>query len=460
MVLQLIRLRFPANVNPTRWSYWREPSPCAVKDMTITTLFDGLHASWPDFDLEVDGLTNTFELVLDPTAVLMERIPRPVLSAHLVSFRVEDLTSRSDADLQSLTENYKLHKVLFASSKLQEIRLESTNRKEEDFRDMGFPCCQLSNLLPSLKRLSMTNYNWCESWKKISGGHAIHWDLSKLTHLDLMKSETRDFFQTIPPSSFANLRCLKIEVPPKHRLEVYHPTKIDDSVDRHGQLCTFINHFNHIRALEELSINCNLYEFFSSTVTRHGATLRTLKLYHDGYRDPQAIITREYLEDIRKYCPHLTKLSLKLEHLQLKVRLSACILDVITAANTSQRSSLLEILATSRNLRNITLRVPPLVGRNHTIKTFRVDSDLMAARTEFFHLLCNKEGAMIETMVFVIEAYSVTFPRVRGLDCSLYTRDLRVIHLTNDENGFIFWEEELPVREHDIEMRLWELDAI
>ena len=274
--------------------------------MFIPSFFNTLHQARPKFALLVEGLSvRGFPRRGGlPTRLLLNRIPRAVLSAHVVSFEAKYLWELVNSSPEPTTST--LYTALVACFRLRELRLEGGL--------LGFhmPVNNPCEKLPPLKRLVLCRYNWTYSDQEL--GQA-HWDLSRLTQLELHASGARHIFTHVPPDNFARLRSLKIDpgqMPPLYtRPSVMGKHKEDAAKLRIA--------LDHIDALEELSMTCWLSELPLSTITRHGASLRSLKLYDHQWFDQFSNRTLYYLETIRETCPHLTTLSLNLRDFDIPV---------------------------------------------------------------------------------------------------------------------------------------------
>ncbi len=120
----------------------------------------------------------------------------------------------------------------------------------------------------------------------------------------------------------------------------------------------------------------------------------------------------------------------------------------------------MNILATFRNLRNITVRVETLVREDNGVDTRRIDMDRIAAEKDYLHFLVNKEGALIEKMVFVVEGWSILFPEYEEEDgLRSLVQYPRIFHCENvGSGGPVVREETLPYLAA-VNTRLWELGA-
>lgn len=240
--------------------------------------------------------------------ILLERIPQTMLSAHLISFGAKDLAKPH----VSGPDDVILEEILAASPRLRELRL--------DFRG-GYRIHthgQISKRLPPLEHLHLCGYFWAPPMGPVSWTNS-NWDMSSLTHLELMESDTRCFFRSVPPSSFAHLRSLKIHTWPK--LDGAASLDLTDDVRQHA--AEFRIAIDHMHALEELHITCLLSALPLSAITRHGPTLRSLILYDHARYESSPSISENHLESIRSSCPHLMTLGLNLRNCNFKVRLQS-----------------------------------------------------------------------------------------------------------------------------------------
>lgn len=275
--------------------------------MTIPAWFDAVHNRWPDFKLVVAGTSNSILRRATPlTKVLLERTPQAILSAHLVSFGAKDLSR----PLNSENENETLQEILAKSPKLREVCLGGKGGYRFHTHQ------QTSKRLPPLERLHLCGYLWTLPMGSVPGDIA-NWDMSGLTHLELRESNTRDFFHSMPPSSFAHLRFLKMDTWPK----LDGVASLDLMEDERQHCAKLRTAIDHIQALEELRITCWLSALPLSAITRHGATLKSLMLYDHGWYDTSPSISKNYLGSIRCSCPHLMTLSLNLRNCDLEVLL-------------------------------------------------------------------------------------------------------------------------------------------
>ena len=130
-----------------------------------------------------------------------------------------------------------------------------------------------------------------------------------------------------------------------------------------------------------------------------------------------------------------------------------------SATNFLQRKAMLEMLATFRNLRNLTLRVRSLV-QNHRLNVLTIDTDRAAVEEHYCDLLSSKQGASLEKTVFVVDGYSTFLGRHDGRDGSpSVSQGARIFFCEDDVNGPVVREERQPRRDMSNHERLWELDA-
>ena len=241
-----------------------------------------------------------------PTRLLLDQIPRAVLTAHLVSYEAKYFWEPGNSYPEPATST--LYTLLAASSRLRALRLRG------GIPGFHMPLNDPSEKLPPLERLNLCQYNWTYSDQELCQGH---WDFSKLTQLELRGSGTRHIFAQVPPENFAQLRYLKID--PEQMPPLYtRPSVIGKHKEEAAKLRIALD---HIRALEELSMTCWLSELPLSAITRHGATLRSLKVSDHQWFDEFSNRTKYYLETIRKSCPYLTTLSLRLRDFDVSVLL-------------------------------------------------------------------------------------------------------------------------------------------
>ncbi len=297
----------PADEPFTSWSYWGEVPP-AVQGMTIPDWFDVVHQRWPHFKLSIAGMSNdnfSHRLKL-PAKLLLERIPREMLFAHLVSFEVKDLS-------RLLCSELGLQEILAESFQLRTLRLQSN--------DCGYELAMRprnSEKPPPLERLCLFNYHWFPPNREVVGDDNPDWDLSNLNHLELRQSNTRFFFHSVAPSSLTHLRSLKVDSWPRPGPEVGPSDLLEQEYQHATELRKAID---NIHALEELRITCWLSAMPLSTITRHGATLRSLQLHDHGWIGSCSIITEDYLGSICSSCPLLMILSLNLKDCNFEVLL-------------------------------------------------------------------------------------------------------------------------------------------
>ena len=121
---------------------------------------------------------------------------------------------------------------------------------------------------------------------------------------------------------------------------------------------------------------------------------------------------------------------------------------------------MLEVLATFRNLRNLTLRVRYLV-KNYRLNVLTIDTDLAAVEEHYRDLLSSKQGASLERVVFVVDGYCTFLGRPDGQDGSpSVTQGARIFFCKDDDvDRPVVREEKQPRSDMDNHERLWELDA-
>lgn len=183
----------------TSWFYWGEVYS-TIESMIIPTWFDAVHNRWPNFKLVIEDASNKMRHQTTLlTKVLLKCISQAMLSTHLVSFEVKDLSRHLNFD----DEKKNLKKILVKSFKLREVRLNDKSAyRFHTYR-------HISERLSSLKRLHLCDYLWTLSMRNVSEENA-NWDTFSLTHLELRKLNTRFFFHSVSLFNFSHLRSFKM----------------------------------------------------------------------------------------------------------------------------------------------------------------------------------------------------------------------------------------------------------
>ncbi|KAG5921559.1 hypothetical protein E4U42_005798 [Claviceps africana] len=279
----------------------------------------------------------------------------PVLTEHLVSLQLAKpmppLTTRVDT----------LKRLLVQCRSLETLEYEDLGRGTSFAFAPG-----AAERLPPVSKLVLKSYDWTHSADEV----ARHWNLSELRSLTLVSVPVSQFLRSVQPRHLRRLTCLRV-----HDGPVSGPDRQEDATRRLHQLVR-----NHISALQVLDLTCHTRLFPIDAITRHGASLREVRLAdHIGFG-----------HDDDDRCPTLSPDdvavlggSLPLVHT----------LELDMDAGLCSPRDFLHALSTFPRLQHLTLHVQTLLRAGDPDGDPDGDGDYEAALWTFSRLMRQRDGS-------------------------------------------------------------------
>ncbi|KAH7348452.1 hypothetical protein BKA65DRAFT_476866 [Rhexocercosporidium sp. MPI-PUGE-AT-0058] len=218
-------------------------------------------------------------------------------------------TTLENSDMERFYEHFLPPTCEPYTPPLQEFLASCTNLETLHLHDLMGVFEPDKGRLPPIQKLIMSPFQWQHTAEEA----ALIWDFSRLEDLEI-PWKTLDFLSgSAPLPNFKRLRRLKIE----HTWQGPDLSRPVEEVSENIKCTQFLDSIL-MQAPEDqfeyLDIKCHLPSFSISAITRHGQSLRVLKLLDtsgyevDGYITPT--ITVLDLNTLQCSCPNITNLTL------------------------------------------------------------------------------------------------------------------------------------------------------
>ncbi|KAH7412761.1 hypothetical protein BKA64DRAFT_337252 [Cadophora sp. MPI-SDFR-AT-0126] len=320
-----------------------------------------------------------------------------------------------------------LHNRVFDQSNgpLHQFLTSCVNLKELRLYDLKSPFEPTAGRLPAVK----TFFTDIQSWPYRSDNVRLLWDFSRLEEIDIRWHLFGLLSQSMLPEDFLHLRHLRTE---------YRWVGADSIVEYTQYHTTRTSFLNSIleqapeNQFQELDVKCHLSTFSITALTRHGRSLRIIKLLDvSGFEVDGSITPTTTVEDLtflQSTCPSLTELAIGLN------------ID-----SAKKISTFVDILSRFRNVRIVTIYMqkPPK-------SYFSGANDQVLGFGQFFadQLQKHKTGLPLSSVSINIGEFTMMNTPHRRIQLSKVQIDMaeiyqprRLLNFSWDGEGQILFEE-------------------